>query len=152
MSTCSDFDYLTRVSQGQLARRGSPFLLLDPAASMGWCECRCSFHLHLCQGDRACSTAGPSGLWQDLGLVQEVGHQTTRNLTGVRGIATDQIILVCLWQRKSQSFWCVLQGIPGFDGPPGGLGPRGGKVLLYFHLLEIINQMSFCLLSSSVTM
>lgn len=49
------------------------------------------------RGDRACSTAGPSGLWQELGLVQDVGHQMTRNLIGVTGIATDQITLVSLW-------------------------------------------------------
>lgn len=48
------------------------------------------------RGDRACSTAGPSGLWQELGIVLEVERQTTKNLTGVRGIATDKIIFVSL--------------------------------------------------------
>lgn len=39
-------------------------------------------------------------------------------------------------------FLCVLQGIPGYDGPPGGQGPRGSKVLLYFHLLEARSQIA----------
>lgn len=35
---------------GSTGMEGIPFLLLHPAASMQWCECRCSFRLHHCQG------------------------------------------------------------------------------------------------------
>ena len=38
-----------RVS-GLTGMEGIPFLLPHPAASMGRCGCRCSFHLHHCQG------------------------------------------------------------------------------------------------------
>lgn len=81
---------LAHASQGQLAQRASPFSspILQPpwdtvsvgAPSIGTTA----------RGDRACARAGPPGLWQELGLVQEMEHQNMRILGGVTGIATLQ--------------------------------------------------------------
>lgn len=87
---------LAHVSQGQLAWRGSPFSSSTLQHPCNGVSVGVPSVCTTARGDSACSTAGPSGLWQELGLLQEVGRQTTRNLIGVTGIAADQIILVFL--------------------------------------------------------
>lgn len=109
MSTCNDSDLFSSLEAGWCGLAAWPMCLRvnwhggDPLFSS--CTLQHAWNgvsvgaPSICttaRGVRACSTAGPSGLWQELGVVQVVEHENTRNFIGVRGIATDKIILVSL--------------------------------------------------------